>query len=314
MSDITPFESRRFRTAADHYLAGRPPYAPGLLRRVAECCGLREEHRVLDLGCGPGQLSLALAFFAGSVVAVDPEPEMLRIAAAVVEGIAPNVELVLGSSDDLSPRLGRFRMAVMGRSFHWMDRTETLRRLDALVEPGGAVALFDEEHPDVPDNAWLAEYRTLLERYASDDPERALRQSEDWVRHEAILLDSPFSRLERIGIIERRRIGAGRLVDRALSQSSTSRARLGAEADRLAAEIAAYMRRVAPDGLAIEVVESTAIVARRPTPGTSAAATKVIAPRSSGRVRGGNRGRPLAKEVRICEIAAIRTERRGGVR
>ena len=133
-----------------------------------------------------------------------------------------------------------------------------------MIEPGGAVALFDEEHPDVPDNAWLAEYRTLLERYASDDPERALRESEDWVGHEALLLGSPFSRLERIGVIERRRVRAERLVDRALSQSSTSRARLGAEADRLAAEIAAYMRRVAPDGLAIEFVESTAIVARRP--------------------------------------------------
>jgi SAM-dependent methyltransferase len=270
MIDSSSFESRRFRTAADHYLAGRPPYAPGLLRRVAECCGLREEHRVLDLGCGPGQLSLALAFFAGSVVAVDPEPEMLRVAAAVVEGIAPNVELVLGSSDDLSPRLGSFRMAVMGRSFHWMDRTETLRRLDALVEPGGAVVLLNEQHPEVPDNAWLAGYDALLERYAGSDPVRAGRKASPWGRHEGFLLDSPFSRLERIGIIERRRIAAGRLVDRALSQSSTSRARLGAEADRLAAEIAAYMAGVAPDGTVTEVVESTATVARRPTSGASA--------------------------------------------
>jgi SAM-dependent methyltransferase len=270
MIDSSSFESRRFRTAADHYLAGRPPYAPGLICRVAERCGLRGEHRVLDLGCGPGQLSLAFAFFAGSVVAVDPEPEMLRIAAAVVDGIAPNVELVLGSSDDLSPRLGSFRMAVMGRCFHWMDRAATLSRLDALVEPGGAVVLFDEAHLDVPDNAWHSGYDALLERYAGDDPVRAERKASAWIPHEAILLDSPFSRLERIGIIERRRIAAGRLLDRALSQSSTSRARLGAEADRLAAEIAAYLASVAPDGTATEVVESTAIVARRPISGASA--------------------------------------------
>jgi SAM-dependent methyltransferase len=265
MIDQGSFESRRFRTAAEHYLAGRPPYAPGLVRRVAERCGLREEHRLLDLGCGPGQLSLAFAFFAGSVVAVDPEPEMLRIAAMVIDGIAPNVELVHGSSADLSPQLGTFRVAVMGRSFHWMDRAETLSRLDALIEPGGAVALFDEEHPEVPDNAWLTGYRALLERYSGDDPVRAERRSAEWVRHEAFLLDSPFARLERIGVIERRRIPAGRLLERALSQSSTSRARLGAEADRLAAEVAAYMAGVAPDGIATEVVESTAIVARRPS-------------------------------------------------
>ncbi len=36
-----PFETRRFRTAAAHYLAGRPAYAPGLIERVAEVCGKR---------------------------------------------------------------------------------------------------------------------------------------------------------------------------------------------------------------------------------------------------------------------------------
>ena len=143
--------------------------------------------------------------------------------------------------------------------------------------------------PGWPDTA------TLLERYAGDDPVRARRKSAAWVRHEAFLLDSPFSRLERIGIIERRRIAAGRLVDRALSQSSTSRARLGAEADRLAAEIAAYMAGVAPDGIATEVVESTAIVARRPISagiGRRGERDRAVDRRA---MRRGNRGRTLAR-------------------
>jgi hypothetical protein len=195
---------------------------------------------------------------------MDPEPEMLRIAAETVAGIAPNVELVRGSSRDLSPELGTFRLSVMGRSFHWMDRAETLRRLDALIEPEGAVVLFHADHPEVPDNAWLAGYEALLERYSGDDPSRAVHHSTDWVRHEAFLLDSPFARLQRLGIIERRRIPADRLVDRALSQSSTSRARLGARADQLTGEIAAFAAGAAPDGIATEVVESTALVARRP--------------------------------------------------
>jgi SAM-dependent methyltransferase len=259
-------ESRRFRTAAQHYLRGRPAYSPALVRRVAEHCGLRDDHRLLDLGCGPGQLALAFAFFAGSVVAIDPEPEMLRIAAGVIEGIAPNVELESGSSADLSPRLGRFRMAVMGRSFHWMDRAETLNRLDALIEPAGAVALFEADHPDVPENAWLADYAALLERHAGDDPAQAARRTSEWVRHEGVLLDSPFARLERIGVIERRRVPVDRLVDRALSQSSTSRTRLGAGADRLADEIIAFLAGVAPGGIMTEIVKSTALIASRPTP------------------------------------------------
>jgi SAM-dependent methyltransferase len=268
MNEPIAFESRRFRTAAEHYLSGRPAYAPALVRRVAETCGLTDAHRLLDLGCGPGQLALAFAFFAGSVVAIDPEPEMLRIAASTIEGVASNVELVRGSSDEVSPRLGTFRMAVMGRSFHWMDRAETLRRLDALIEPDGAVVLFDADHPELPDNAWLVGYRELLERYSGDDPVQAARRSVDWDHHEPILLRSPFARLERVGIIERRQVPAGRLVDRALSQSSTSRARLGARADQLADEIVGLMAGVAPDGFVTEIVESIALIARRPAPST----------------------------------------------
>jgi cyclopropane fatty-acyl-phospholipid synthase-like methyltransferase len=46
----------RYRSAARHYERGRVPYAPALIRRVAEVTGLGGQHRVLDLGCGPGPI------------------------------------------------------------------------------------------------------------------------------------------------------------------------------------------------------------------------------------------------------------------
>ncbi len=264
MTAPIPFEPSRFRSAAAHYVAGRPPYAPSLIRRVAELCGLRDAHRVLDLGCGPGQLSLGFAFLAGAVIAVDPEPEMLRIAAENTAGFAPNVSFVQGSSYDLPGQLGPFRLAAIGRAFHWMDRPETLRRLDAMIEPEGAVVLFDEDHPRVPENDWHRSYRDLLERYAADDPDRVRLDSPDWPRHEAVLLGSAFARLERVSVIERRRTTTDRLVDRALSQSSTSRARIGSRADQLAEEIRGLLGGIAPEGILTEVIESIALIARRP--------------------------------------------------
>jgi predicted RNA methylase len=70
MTGTSPFDPHRFETAALHYRAGRIPYPPRLIRRIAEVVGLREDHRVLDLGCGPGQLAIAFGFFAGEVVGV----------------------------------------------------------------------------------------------------------------------------------------------------------------------------------------------------------------------------------------------------
>jgi trans-aconitate methyltransferase len=136
MSQPPIFEPRRFRTAARHYLAGRPPYAARLIEDVAEFCGLSTRHRLLDLGCGPGQLAKAFAAKVGSVLGIDPEPEMLALAR---EDAAPNTEWRQGSSHDLGPELGRFQLVTMGRSFHWMDRVETLRRLDGMIDPGGAI-------------------------------------------------------------------------------------------------------------------------------------------------------------------------------
>jgi 2-polyprenyl-3-methyl-5-hydroxy-6-metoxy-1,4-benzoquinol methylase len=102
MSTI-PFTPRRFRTAAAHYLQGRPAYAAGLFPRIARTCGLGPDHRVMDLGCGPGQIAMALAPFAGEVVGIDPEPEMLAVAAETAERAGVRVALQQGSSYDLGP-------------------------------------------------------------------------------------------------------------------------------------------------------------------------------------------------------------------
>ncbi|TSD85420.1 class I SAM-dependent methyltransferase [Mycobacterium sp. KBS0706] len=259
-----PFTPRRFRTAAAHYLQGRPAYAAGLFPRIARTCGLGGEHRVLDLGCGPGQIAVALAPFAGEVVGIDPEPEMLAVAAETAERAGVRVALQQGSSYDLGPELGRFRLVTMGRSFHWMDRVETLRRLDAMIDPEGAVVLIHDDHPKVPDNRWVKPFRDLIERYAGGDSARAMLRSTDWLNHTAVLLDSPFSRLEEVAVIERRRIPTETLIDRALSMSGTAPDRIGDRVTALIAEIEGLMAEYEADGMVAEVVTSSALIARRP--------------------------------------------------
>ena len=95
-------------------------------------------------GCGPAMLAgRPSRWRPAEVTAIDPEPEMLRIAEAEFGGCRDRISFMRGSSDDLSPALGRFRLVTMGRSFPSMDRVETLRRLDEMIAPRGAVVLFD---------------------------------------------------------------------------------------------------------------------------------------------------------------------------
>lgn len=254
--------ARPFHSAARHYLSGRPPYARRLIRRVAELAGLGPDARVLDLGCGPGILAGAFAPLAREVVAMDPEPAMLRIAEQVFA--ARNITYRQGSSEDLPGDLGRFRLVTMGRSFHWMDRVETLRRLDGMVLPGGAVALFDARGATESSDAWPERYAALVRSYAGRDDEHPRHHSSRWHQHQFVLLDSAFSSIEAISVFETHEVTAAVLVDRAFSRSSTAPDRLGAAADRLAREIEALVATVSPDGRLREVVVSSALIGRRP--------------------------------------------------
>jgi SAM-dependent methyltransferase len=245
----------RYRTAAAHYEQGRVPYAPALIRRVAEVTRLAPQHRVLDLGCGPAPLARLFAPLAREVVAMDPTPEMLSAARALA-GKIENIEFVAGSSYDLDPALGRFHLVVMGRSFHWMDRVDTLKRLDRLVDPEGAVALFQDTAPAVPANAWRKVLHEICARY---EPNEGAHRGSDWIGHEAILLDSPFARLERFSVVQRRPLDVETLVQRTLSMGSTSPSYLG---KKKTAAITAEIR-TALAGVREEVVETSALVAWR---------------------------------------------------
>ena len=257
---------RRFRSAAKHYLSGRPAYSPLLIRRVVELCALNSTHKILDLGCGPGQLALAFAPSVQEVTAIDPEPEMLAIGRKNASTGLFKIKFVQGSSYDLGPQFGRFQAATIGRAFHWMDRAATLNLLDAMIDSNGAVVLFSDNHPKVPENSWHDSYQKVIEHYSEDDTERQRLRSPECLKHEAILLASPFHQMECISIIERRFTGVERFTDRALSLSMTSRERLGAKADDLSSEIRELMAKFALRDVVTEVVESTALIARRNLP------------------------------------------------
>jgi SAM-dependent methyltransferase len=262
-----PFEPRRFRTSAEYYVRGRLLYPGRLVERVVAISGLRQDDAVLDLGCGPGFLAVAFAQYAGTVIGLDPEPAMLEAAAEYARETHAGVEFRLGSSYDLDQLTGIFQLVTMGRSFHWMDRAATLQALDRIVAPGGAVALFRDSHLEVPQNRWREEFRAILEPFVQKDPGHSVagRRGPSWIKHEAVLLGSKFNQLERHSVIQRHETPVERLIDRALSMSSTSPERLGPEMEPVTARLRETLNIHASDGIIVEIVESEALLAFRQT-------------------------------------------------
>lgn len=145
-----------YRGSAPHYVSGRLPYPPALADALWAELGLDGSGRLLDVGCGPGSLTLLLAPLFAEVVGADADADMLATAAreAARRGIT-TASWVRARAEELPASLGTFRAATFAQSFHWMDRPRVARVVGALLVPGGA---------------WVHVHATTHQGVETDDP------------------------------------------------------------------------------------------------------------------------------------------------
>ena len=102
--------------------------------------GSRRIEAILDLGCGTGRYSGALAeHFGAAVTAVDPSEKML---AESRRKNAPNVTCLQGHGEQLPLGDGSVDMVFMSMVFHhFADPGQVARECHRVLRPGGVVVL-----------------------------------------------------------------------------------------------------------------------------------------------------------------------------
>lgn len=132
--------------SAAHYGAGRMPYPPQLADALRAHLGLDGTGRLLDVGCGPGSLTLLLAPLFAEAVGVDADPGM--IAEARRRSAAADWRHL--RAEQLPAGLGTFRVVTFAQSFHWMDQPLVADRVRGMIAPVGAwVHVFATTHRGV---------------------------------------------------------------------------------------------------------------------------------------------------------------------
>ena len=128
-----------FRVAADAYdrLVGR--YGRELAAGLIDVAGIPEGSRVLDVGCGPGALTRALAERLGpeAVGAVDPSEPFVEACRARV----PGADVRLGSAEALPFEDGAFGAVLSQLVVNFIEDPHAgVREMRRVTAPGGVMA------------------------------------------------------------------------------------------------------------------------------------------------------------------------------
>jgi ubiquinone/menaquinone biosynthesis C-methylase UbiE len=142
MESTPQFRSDLYQGTADYYARYRVPYPAELMEDLVIRAGLSGTGRLLDLACGPGRVTFALADHFADVLAVDQEEEsaIYGRARASERGIT-HIRWQSARAEDLDVA-GTFELVTVGDGFHRLDRRRVAVLATEWLQPGGHIALL----------------------------------------------------------------------------------------------------------------------------------------------------------------------------
>ena len=163
-----------FDEMAAEYDRHRPTYPDELVDQACRVAGIRSGDRVLEVGCGSGQLTRGLVARGLHVTAVEPGTSLIALARQNLEG-AGEVDYVNAQFEDALLPGEQFQAVFSASAFHWIDPEVSWQKAADVLVPGGTLALvqyfgLEEPRSEEDQEAVLAALRKVAPDIAAHWP------------------------------------------------------------------------------------------------------------------------------------------------
>jgi len=163
-----------FDEVAAEYDRNRPLYPDELVDQACQVAGISHGDRVLEIGCGSGQLTRSLVARGLHVRAVEPGRNLITLARKNLEG-AGAVEFTNARFEDAPFPHEHFRAVFSASALHWVDPKVSWLKIADVLHPGGTLALVsyfgvEEERSRRDQEAVLAALRKVAPDIAANWP------------------------------------------------------------------------------------------------------------------------------------------------
>ena len=134
-----------FDEVAELYDRARPEYPQELLADLVKLAGIQPGCRLLEIGCGTGQLTVPLAQKGCEIVALDIGAAMVAVARRKLAAY-PNVSVITAAFEDWPLPNQHFDVVATATAFHWLDPAIRVHKAADALRPGGALATIATHH------------------------------------------------------------------------------------------------------------------------------------------------------------------------
>ncbi len=160
-----------FEDVPELYDRARPSYPDEIFDDLAALAQLPETARILEIGCGTGQATLALAERGYQVTGVELGEQLAALAHRKLSRF-PTVEVINANFESWQPPHAEgFDAVVAFTAFHWIAPELRYAKAASLLRDNGTLAIVSTQHVLPPDgDSFFLEVQEDYEAVVPEDP------------------------------------------------------------------------------------------------------------------------------------------------